>query len=1111
MQLSALFPQKTKRPLSATAKRSRQNSYRNWGPGLLFLLMSSVLAGAASAQKVTLHLKDAPIQRVFKAIFRQTGYSVVFDEALFAEEKPVTLDFKQASIAAVLNSCLKDRPFTYQISNRMILIRKKQTRIEEDSSGKQTAPKIVPSAVGYLSLKGKVTDSLGSPLPGATVRLGTMHLGTHTSTSGEFELQAIHPGDELIISFVGFKEKRIVIGDNVRYYHIILRPLENLLDEMVIQGYGTTTRRFNLGSISSVTKEEIERQPVNNILQALENRIPGMQITPRGSIPGSAPDIKIRGTSSIAAGTAPLFILDGIPIPESQSTIGYQALDNANLSLLLDINPADIESIDVLKDADATAIYGSRGANGVVLITTKRGKQDGLHVQLNAYTGTQKVPHFVDMMDVHEYNQMRREAMANDGITPTAANAPDLFDWDTTRETNWQKMLIGKTSKTNDVNLSVSGGSENTHFYLSSAYHNEGTVMPGNADFSRRSFHGNLSHLSRDRRFSLNLSTTFEVGKLNLIQQDLTSFINIAPSYSLYKEDGTPNWEGARGFPLAYTMQPYASNTQTYNGQFNISYELIKGLQLKLNAGFNNSISDQSLKSPSYTLDPRYYSSGSLQLGNYNNYTWILEPQAAYTKAWGVHHLKALLGGTFQKSSSHIYNATGQDFASDALIGDIASAGTTTISDRTSTYAYASLFGRLTYDYREQYLANISFRRDGSSKFGPGKRFGNFGAMGLGWIFTQQPAVKASLPWLSFGKLRGSYGVSGNDQIDDYGYLSVYSSSSTGPLSYDGPSLLPSRLANPDYSWEETWKFDAALELGFIHNRLLLTVDYFQNRSSNQLVSYALSPQSGFSSYQANLPATIQNRGLEIELTSQNIDRPTFSWKTSLSLSKSKNVLLKFKDIENTSYYSMYEVGRSLGLRMAYVYQGLDDKGVPVLEDLNEDGTINSLDRKFIGDSDPFFGGMSNDIRIKDFSLSFFIAYTRVSNFNNIIPASRLGVMGSNNPAFFLDRWQKPGDEHGTDIPAFTTKSSTYNARFFSQSDIWWESNNIFRLSNVSLSYELPPAALSFLKISSAKVYINGQNLLVTDPHKSYRLDPLTGNTALPPLRTFVLGLNCSF
>lgn len=1082
---------------------------------ILIIIATFKVTAGTYAQTVSFSGKDAPLEKAFSAIKQQTGYVVFCDYSLLESAKPVTIRVENEPLQAFLQQLLNEQPLEYFIRNKTIVISRKAAPITS----------VAPFLVADSTIRGEVTDMEGKPLPGASVRIKGASTGTATDANGKFSINA-GEGTHLVVTFIGYGDVEMIVrngraelatlqtGQLMRLSdRIIVRlpPGQSPLDEVRVIGYGTTTQRFNTGSVTTITAKDIEKQPVNNILLALQGRISGMQITPASGVPGSAPDVRIRGINSIAAGFSPLFILDGVPVPEKMSSLVSGPLDNGRISLLLSINPAEIERVDVLKDADATSIYGSRGANGVILITTKKGGKDGLKVNVNASTGFQKVPHFIDMMDVHQYNAMRREALINDGIVPSATTAVDLFTWDSTKVHDWQRELIGGTAVTQDLNLSLSGGNRNTQFYVNAGYHKDGSVTPTSSDMSRKSFRANMNHSSSDGRFTLSAASFYSITNLNLPTSSMASFINLAPDYPIYNADGTPNFTGPRSFPKAQLYQSYTAPSQTYGGSIKAGYEVVKGLRLSISAGINSSVMNQTYKQPLISLNPATNTSGSLRVGNNTSNTWIVEPQAEYTGNYKQHHFKLLAGGTFQRNVGDQISITGTNYLDDALLNTISAAGTKTVSTTNTMYSYASVFGRLTYDYDQKYLVNVSFRRDGSSRFGPGKRFGNFGAVGLGWIFTQEPAIHDALPFLSFGKLRGSYGISGNDQIQDYGYLSTYSNITSGTLMYTGLTLSAARVANPDYRWEETHKLEAALELGFVKDRVILTTSFFQNRSGNQLISYSLGPQSGFSAFQANFPAVVQNRGIEADVTSKNLTHGELKWSTTLTVSKSSNVLFKYPNLEKSSYYSIYVVGKALSLLQTYTYLGLDATGVPVLKDKNGSNSINWEDAVPYSNNDPLFGGLSNDFSWKGIGFSFFVQYTRSTTFTNLFSGSFAGGIARNETVYQLDRWQKPGDEKITDIPRFTTRSSSYNTLYFGQADRWMQTMNTVRLSNISLSYDLPETLLKKAHISRCQVYMNGQNLFVFDKYRNVRLDPSTGNTALPMLRTFVFGINSSF
>ena len=1056
------------------------------------------VSAAGFAQRITFKQKNTTLASIWSEITRQTGYEVFYSKDKVDANKKLDASFNNVDLRQVLEICITKQGLSYNIEDNVILIKPKAPSLLERITARFTA----------INVHGRIIDRQGQPLQGASIKVKGSRQATTTDADGGFYLKGLEDNAVLEISFIGYVTREVKASEELG--NVSLTMSDSKLDEIQVIGYGTTTRRLSTGNVSTVKASEIEKQPVNNIVQALQGRVPGLQITPLSGISGAAPKVQIRGINSLGAGSSALYIVDGIPIPETQNAPSFSPLDGAPLSNLLGINPSEIEQIDVLKDADATSIYGSRGANGVVLITTKRGSRDGLKVNLNAHTGVQQVGHFIDFFDVHQYNSMRREALTNDGIAIAADNAPDLFNWDTTQVHNWQKELIGKTSFYHDVNLSVSGGNQNTQFYINAGYHKDGSVTPSNSAFNRKSFRANLNHQSVNRKFTLAASSSYTLSGLNLSTNSMVGFINLPPAYPIYNEDGTLNFDNEQGNPFALLRKTFQSPSRNYLGNLTIGYEVIKGLSLKLNAGYNNIVTEQSLIEPLSSMASTA-TSGSLRIVNNFGNTWIVEPQGSYEKVIGKNNFQLLAGSTFQRTNNSQLSITGTNYTNDALLNNIGAAGTKTVASNNSEYSYTSFFTRLTYNYDQRYLANISYRRDGSSRFGPGKRFGNFGSVGLGWIFSQESWVERILPILSFGKLRGSYGISGNDQIADYGYLSTYLNQTSSSTIYDGLTLASSRIANEDYRWEETKKFETAIELGFIKNRILLGMSVFNNRSGNQLVNYKLSPQTGFSGYQANFPAIVQNMGWEVTLTTINVKKGEFSWLTALNFSKSRNKLIKYDNIENSAYYSIYQVGKSLSLFNAFSFKGLSNTGIPILEDKNASGTINFEDATTHYDNDPLYGGISNEFSYKDFSFGFFVDYTRNSGSSNLLTGSFAGDIGINQSTFMLNRWRAPGDEKTEIMPRYTTSSSTYNAFQYYQTDIWYKTSHIFRLSNVTLGYQIPSGLLNPLKIKTARLYVNGQNLFVFDKYKKYRLDPLTGNTALPPLRTVVFGLNCSF
>ncbi|HEU4553252.1 MAG TPA: SusC/RagA family TonB-linked outer membrane protein [Chitinophaga sp.] len=1080
---------------------------------LTFVLLTVAFMGVHAtglSQSVTLSGRHLSLKQVFTTIEQQTGYVVFSNRGDLDDARPVSLDVQNMPLVAFLDVVMKDQPLSYIIEGKTIVLSLKPAP--------PAAGAVDTASAARISISGRVMSDNNEVIPRATISIKRIGKVILADDEGYFSINDVEDPFVFEISAVGYAPMTLRVSNGKIHptglpMHgsfitttngqliVQLGKSVSPLDEVQVIAYGQTTRRMGLGDVTTIRAEEIARQPVNNVLLALQGRVPGMQINmSNGSLPGAVPQVTIRGINSISAGTSPLYILNGIPLREYEANLGGPV---QNISTLLNINPADIESIDVLKDAEATAIYGSRGANGVVLITTKKGKAGKTSFSVNAYTGVGTVARRLPFMDVHQYNAMRREAFANDGHTPTAGSAPDLFTWDTLHTKDWQEEFIGGTAVTHDINASISGGNANTTFLINGGYHKDGTVFPGNLGADRKSIRLNIDHHAMGGKLGVNASVAATNTYLGLISGNLMSFVSLPPSYPMYNEDGTPNFNGPSGYPLAYLMQPADNTTNTYNGNIAIRYSPVKHLNLKLTAGLDNAILDQTLKFPSASQANN--ADARLNIRNSNVKTWIAEPQADYTIYARKHTLKVLVGGTWQKTTTSSLGANGTGFTNDALLDNISSAASIYTYNYSSSYAYNSFFSRISYNWNQEYLANLSFRRDGSSRFGPGKRFGNFGAAGVGWIFTQNGAVKKALPFMSFGKLRASYGINGNDQINDYGYITTYASGQP----YQSNTLFPTNLANPDYRWEENRKLEAALETGFKDDRFLFSVAWFRNRTNNQLINYVISPQSGYGSYPANFPALLQNTGWEFQATSSNIATKNFTWRTLFNFSISRNKLLDFPNIEQTSYSSQYFVGQPLTVRQAYRFLGLSNKGVPVLDDMNKNGAVSSDDRYIIGSNNPLFGGMSNEFSYKGISLSFFIEYTHISNFDNSISASRVGAIGVNPLTQVLDRWQKPGDEAFTSRPKFTTSAATYNARFYSQSDIFWTNYNIVRLRNLSISYDLPKAWLQKAHLRQTQVYMHAQNLWVADSNK-YRYDPESGNLNMPPLRTFTFGINCT-
>ncbi|WP_162915422.1 TonB-dependent receptor [Paraflavitalea soli] len=1067
---------------------------------LLLTVAFLQVSAKGTAQTITFSGKQAPLEKAFIAIKKQTGYVVFYDYKLIESLKPVNVQAINLPLEAFLQQILKGQPLDYSIEGKTIII----------SPEASTTPAANPSALATATvierqeITGTITDANNTPLPGISVTIKGTNIGTTTDGNGRYSLQA-NPGQILVFSSIGFQSQEVKLGTTTSI-NIQLTPASNELDESVVIGYGTTIRRSSTGSVSSVKSRDIASQPVMDPLAALQGRVPGFFVSSSNGLPGSSFKVMLRGQNSISGGNEPLYIIDGVPFysePLNQFTSA-----NGKQSPLAAINPSDIESISVLKDADATAIYGSRGANGVILITTKKGKAGTTRFNFNAYTGASKVVNTLDMLSTSEYIQLRKEAYANDGLTYNAGNAPDLTTWDQNKTTDWQDYMMGHSASVSEAQGSVSGGNQQTRFLLSGTYRRETTVMPNDLAYKRGAVHLNVDHTGLDGKFNISASVNYSSAKDNSIASDLTSFYNLAPNYPLYDADGKYYWFLTEQNPAAYLLR--RSNNRTNNLVANsiIRYTILPGLDAKVNLGYTRTTMDQTQVYPNLSLNPTAATGSFTYFGNASASSYVIEPQVDYKRTIADGTLSVMAGATWQESLREGEGFTAENFSSDALLEDIKSAGKLTARPTTyNFYRYTSVFGRVNYNWDERYILNATFRRDGSTRFGPGNRFGNFGAVGAAWVFTNESFFPAT-EVISFGKLRGSYGTTGNDIIGDYQYLNSWASTS---YPYDGmPGLSVSRLPNADYHWEENRKLEAALELGFFKNRILLNTNFYRNISTNQLVDYALSPQTGFESYTANLPATVLNAGIEIELTTTNIQHKDFRWKSSFNMTLNKNKLKEFPGFESSTYANTYVIGKSLTIVKGYQFTGVDPQtGKATFLNIDNNPAISENDDYVVlGKTMPdFYGGFQNSFSYKGFELDFLFQFVKQEG-----PGINYGYLSTlygalkNKDVSANDRWQKPGDIAG--VPKATTISGNVLYDQYRLSSAVWGDASYIRLKNVALRYDLSKFVKRY-KLNNLSVYVLGQNLLTITHYDG--LDPETQGLVMPPLKTITAGVQFTF
>ncbi|WP_461532633.1 SusC/RagA family TonB-linked outer membrane protein [Sinomicrobium sp.] len=1091
---------------------------------LVILLQIRAHDGYAQSTKVSLNVTEVPVHQVLDKIESTTDFQFHYQETEVDLQRKVTLKVRKEKIESILELLFKGTGVLYEIAGKnIILTAQPKVPLQKDVSPTSKAVEHTPQ---QLQVNGTITDPEGNPLPGVNIIIKGTQQGTMSDFDGKYRI-TVQETDVLTFSFMGYKTVEIPV-EGLTNIDVRMEEDVSALDEVVVNaGYYTVKERERTGNVSRVSGEEITLQPIVSPLEALQGRMAGVEIDQFSGMPGAAPKIRIRGTNSLREeGNYPLYIVDGVPINseplDDHSPLGgyaYLIEDGVGIDPLSTLNLSDIESIEVLKDADATAIYGSRGANGVVLITTKKVGNEAQKTQLQArwYSGVGQVERREKMLNSEQYVAFRQAFLNNSGFGEDNPlhfyYARDLLNWDTTRYTDWQDELIGGTAQFSNLNISASGGNENTSFRLTGGYSDQGTVFPVDINYKKLTFGVKINHISDNKKWKLQFSGTYGVDKTHSTPTaDILSAIYSAPiAPKLYNDDGSLHWEGWEEMNSSTIYNPLRSKYKMTDADVNslianltVSYNLKKGLMLKASMGYTANRREAVSKQSLLFFAPADRGVGinlaKTSINHAKRTSWIVEPQLSYVTDLFQGKLDVLFGATFQSNentSSYIY---GLGFVDESLSGDITAADSRIgLGGRIFEYRYQAVFGRIGYNWKQKYYLNLTGRRDGSSRFGPGKRFSNFGALGAAYIFTETALFKNHLPWLSFGKLRGSYGVTGNDQIGDYQYIDSYEATNAPG------GLYPTQLYNDNFAWEKNKKLEAALELGFLQDRIQLGLSWYRNRSSNQLVGYTLPFMTGFSSVQANLPATVQNTGWEVEFSATPIKTKAFRWDAHFNLSLPKNKLVAFPDIELTPYATQYRVGEPLNIYFLFDYIGKNEAGQFDFTDVDGNGILDNVtDRILVQNrSRKYFGGFRNSLSYKQWKLDIQVDFvkrqaSRPFSLFNSLPAST-------TRNYALEQYQMW--ENGELSPG-SLDSSLY--RYYLQSSYNTVDGSYLRLKNVSLVYNLPLAWIRAIGLNNGSVFVTGQNLLTITSYPGLNVES-GGIATLPPLRIFSAGLQLTF
>ncbi len=1088
------------------------------------LLLGVLLFGftvSAQSQKVSLDFKNERVEKVLASIKSQTGMSLVFSDQLVDVNRKVTMQLKDVTLKEALTRLLSGINLTFEIRNNKIYFIEKKAVSQPGSRKKRVT--------------GVVKDVMGEPLIGANVvEKGRSTNGVITDFNGKFTLE-VDESASLVVSYIGYLAQDIPTkgkGD----FHIILKEDTNTLDEVVVTGYGDFKKATYTGSASVLTTEKLEALPVVSVGQMIESNIPGISVVAgTSSQPGAKTTLRVRGVASMNASTEPLYVLDGVPIPSYDLSNFTSMSEAGGMGFIETLNPADIESITVLKDAASASLYGAKGANGVVLITTKKGKEGKLRVNMAAKYGITDFAYtYRPLMGGEERRKLIHEGLVNfqldKGVSEQEAQqyADANIDQYAKRlpqgYSDWESALF-KTGYQQDYNLSASAGNQNSSFIGSLGYTKQ-TGVSLNSEMER--FTGRVDASNKYKKVEFGMNASFSWTKNVHLPEGkfygsaiYASKVNLTPSTPIYNEDGTyaSGYRENNGYNpiLEAEVNDYYARTVRAMGTAKIAYNVWDNLKVSSVFTVDYSLTkDFFFQSPDGRDGATYQGRGRMQMTDRIRYT--SQNNLTYSKTFGKHSVSAVTAfGVMKYDYEDLYAAKktyGQDI--NTSLGN--AADPIDADQKLQEDALMSYVASVNYSYDDKYYASFSFRRDGSSRLSPDTRWGNFWSLSASWRLSQERFMQPLKSVLSDLKLRASYGVNGNLPSSYYGYQSTYT---TGAFYSGKPSPWESTLGNEELTWEKNYALNLGLDIG-LFSRVNVSLDWYTRTTKDLLMSKQLNSISGFSSLLTNV-GQMRNTGVELEVRSNNIKTKDFSWTTAFNLSHNKNKILKLADLPwfvdgryvrkegypfNTIYLREYAgVDPETGSALYYDNQQ-DENGNYTKNKVTDPGQASPIPLKDI--TPTISGGFMNTFNYKFIDLSFNLSYSfggySYDNASYILQDDGYSVI-SNKSTEQRRRWQKPGDI--TDVPRFVygnKKGGNYN------SSRAIHSTDHIRLKSLILGLNAPKAWLQKLGIGNARIYFSGTNLLTWAAYDQY--DPeMSGVVGFytPPLKTYAFGLELKF
>ena len=1088
------------------------------------LLLGVLLFGftvSAQSQKVSLDFKNERVEKVLASIKSQTGMSLVFSDQLVDVNRKVTMQLKDVTLKEALTRLLSGTDLTFEIRNNKIYFIEKKAVSRPGSKKKRVT--------------GVVKDVMGEPLIGANVvEKGRSTNGVITDFNGKFTLE-VDESASLVVSYIGYLAQDIPTkgkGD----FHIVLKEDANTLDEVVVTGYGDFKKATYTGSASVLTTEKLEALPVVSVGQMIESNIPGISVVAgTSSQPGAKTTLRVRGIASMNASTEPLYVLDGVPIPSYDLSNFTSMSEAGGMGVIETLNPADIESITVLKDAASASLYGAKGANGVVLITTKKGKEGKLRVNMAAKYGITDFAYtYRPLMGGEERRELIHEGLVNfqldKGVSEQEAQqyADANIDQYAKRlpqgYSDWESALFKKGYQ-QDYNLSASAGNQNSSFIGSLGYTKQ-TGVSLNSEMER--FTGRVDASNKYKKVEFGMNASFSWTKNVHLPEGkfygsaiYASKVNLTPSTPIYNEDGTyaSGYRENNGYNpvLEAEVNDYYARTVRAMGTAKIAYNVWDNLKISSVFTVDYSLTkDFFFQSPEGRDGATYQGRGRMQMTDRMRYT--SQNNLTYSKTFGKHSVSAVAAFEVMKYDYEDLYAAKKTYGQDINTSLGNAADPIDADQKLQEDALMSYVASVNYSYGDKYYASFSFRRDGSSRLSPDTRWGNFWSLSASWRLSQEKFMQPLKSVLSDLKLRASYGVNGNLPSSYYGYQSTYT---TGAFYNGKPSPWESTLGNEELTWEKNYALNLGLDIG-LFSRVNVSLDWYTRTTKDLLMSKQLNSISGFSSLLTNV-GQMRNTGVELEVRSNNIKTKDFSWTTAFNLSHNKNKILKLADLPwfvdgryvrkegypfNTIYLREYAgVDPETGSALYYDNQQ-DENGNYTKNKVTDPGQASPIPLKDI--TPTISGGFMNTFNYKFIDLSFNLSYSfggySYDNASYILQDDGYSVI-SNKSTEQRRRWQKPGDI--TDVPRFVygnKKGGNYN------SSRAIHSTDHIRLKSLILGLNAPKAWLQKLGIGNARIYFSGTNLLTWAAYGQY--DPeMSGVVGFytPPLKTYAFGLELKF